>query len=90
MKNPLRRTRPAAPATSPRTPRYGVRVETRRRRKPPRDREHEAFLARVVNDWWNRLIAAVFGGKFSEQSEQYLAHQTKRDYVCNTIGQAAW
>ncbi|MBM6775236.1 lipopolysaccharide biosynthesis protein [Olsenella profusa] len=43
-----------------------------------------------MNNWWNRLISAIFGGRLSEQTEQYLAHQTKRDYVCNTIGQAAW
>lgn len=80
-----------APAAPARTPRYGVRVETRHRRvRRQRDRGREAFLARVVNDWWDRLISAVFGGKFSEQTEQYLAHQTKRDYVCNTLGQAAW
>ena len=80
----------AAPRT-PQTPRYGV--ETRRRpRNEGRERpsRQPGFLARVVNDWWNRLIGAVFGGKFSEQTEQYLAHQTKRDYVCNTLGQAAW
>ena len=80
----------AAPRT-PQTPRYGV--ETRRRpRHEGRERpsRQPGFLARVVNDWWNRLIGAVFGGKFSEQTEQYLAHQTKRDYVCNTLGQAAW
>ncbi|OUO33444.1 polysaccharide biosynthesis protein [Olsenella sp. An293] len=66
-------------------------METRRRRerKPRADRQ-PGPLARVVNDWWNRLIGAVFGGKFSEQTEQYLAHQTTRDYVCNTAGQAAW
>ena len=89
MQNPFKRTKtiPAAPQT-PRTPRYGVSPRKPRRERQPRERE--AFLARVVNDWWNRLISAVFGGKFSEQTEQYLAHQTKRDYVCNTIGQAAW
>ena len=89
MQNPFKRTKtiPAAPQT-PRTPRYGVSPRKPRRERQPRERE--AFLARVVNNWWNRLITAVFGGKFSEQTEQYLAHQTKRDYVCNTIGQAVW
>lgn len=52
--------------------------------------EREAFLPRVVGNWWNRLISAVFGGGFAEQTEQYLAHQTHRDYICNTIGQASW
>ena len=77
---------------TPKTPRYGVVTKGGRKAEKARrnaDRQ-PGFLARVVNDWWNRLITAVFGGKFSEQTEQYLAHQTKRDYVCNTIGQAAW
>ena len=47
-------------------------------------------LRRAVDKWWNRLIAAVFGGQESARSEQYLAHQTTRDYVLNTCGQAAW
>ena len=50
----------------------------------------EGFLRRVTNHWWDRLISSVFSGSISEQSEQYLAHQTTRDYVCNSIGQAAW
>ena len=79
----------AANQTS-RTPRYGVVTKSRRRARAERPVRQPGFLARVVNGWWNRLISAVFGGTFSEQTEQYLAHQTKRDYVCNTIGQAAW
>ena len=102
--NPLKRLArrkeptPVRPASrTPRTPRYGVvtsgrsrgrgRADARRERRSERE---PGFLARVVNNWWNRLISAVFGGRFSEQTEQYLAHQTKRDYVCNTLGQAAW
>ena len=93
MQNPFKKARTttsAAPQT-PRTPRYGVSP----RRKRGKDRSQAGsrqpgFLAQIINDWWNRLISAVFGGKFSEQTEQYLAHQTKRDYLCNTAGQAAW
>ena len=48
------------------------------------------LLRRSVDAWWNRLIAAVFGGQESARSEQYLAHQTTRDYILNTCGQAAW
>ena len=50
----------------------------------------EGFLRRVTNHWWDRLISSVFSGSISRQSEQYLAHQTTRDYVCNSIGQACW
>lgn len=80
----------ATPA-QPLTPRYGVSRDAGKAR-PARTApaKQPGFLARVVNNWWNRLIGAVFGGKLSEQSEQYLAHQTKRDYICNTLGEAAW
>ena len=62
-------------------------METRRRReRKARESRQPGILSRAVNDWWNRLIGAVFGGKLSEQTEQYLPHQTKRDYVCNTVG----
>ena len=74
---------------SPKTPRYGV-VTKRRGGRAERPARQPGILARAANDWWNRLIGAVFGGKISEQTEQYLAHQTKRDYMCNTAGQAAW
>ena len=98
--NPFRRTKRneatpvrtvAGTQSGTRAPRYGV--ITKKRGKEPRKSDPSrdpSPLSRIVNDWWNRLISAVFGGKLSEQTEQYLAHQTKRDYVCNTIGQAAW
>lgn len=94
-RNPFKRheVTPVRPANqTPRTPRYGVVVKGRKRRRAPKAaaERQPGFLARVANDWWNRLIGAVFGGTFSSETEQYLAHQTKRDYVCNTLGQAAW
>lgn len=96
MRNPFKRrevatVRPTSEHVTPRTPRYGVETHGRRKHRARREPSREqGFLARVTNNWWNRLISAVFGGKLSEQTEQYLAHQTKRDYVCNTLGQAAW
>ena len=98
-RNPLERLMPKREVTpvrsadqAPRTPRYGVVTKGHRRRVRAKERpdRQPSFLSRVINNWWNRLISAVFGGTFSQQTEQYLAHQTKRDYVCNTIGQAAW
>lgn len=53
-------------------------------------RKQPGFLRRAANKWWDRLIGAVFGGQESARSEQYLSHQTTRDYVLNTAGQAAW
>jgi len=81
------------------TPRYGERYQASggkpsgRARRSGRAAERTAepsLLARTVNQWWNRLLGAVYSRSFSEQSEQYMAHRTTRDYVCNTIGQAAW
>ncbi len=79
--------KPATPAAhSPAAPRYGVK---RPQEKKKADKQ-PGFLSRQVNNWWNRLIGSIFGGGLSEQTEQYLAHQTTRDYVLNTAGQAAW
>ena len=59
------------------------------RQAAPKEKQ-PGFLSRAVNNWWNRLLGAVFGGGLEDQGEQYLAHQTTRDYVLNTAGQAAW
>lgn len=59
------------------------------RQAAPKEKQ-PGLLSRVVNNWWNRLLGAVFGGGLEDQGEQYLAHQTTRDYVLNTAGQAAW
>lgn len=99
FENPLRKIRrrrqKGGITVTPRTPRYGVAQPARAGAggAGPSGQEGErepGLLGRVVNEWWNRLIGAVFGGTFSSETERYLAHQTKRDYVCNTIGQAAW
>lgn len=79
-----------ASTQAPLTPRYGVEARRQRRSRRTEKTRRPGFLSRVVNGWWNRLIGAVFGGRFSDETEQYLAHQTTRDYVCNTLGQAAW
>ncbi|MBQ9057763.1 MAG: lipopolysaccharide biosynthesis protein [Atopobiaceae bacterium] len=44
----------------------------------------------MVNGWWNRLIAAVYSGSLSDETERYASHSTKRDYVWNSVGLAAW
>ena len=74
----------AVGTATPRTPRYGAKP-----RRAPKTRQ-PGPLARLVEGWWNRLIGAVFGGNLSSETEQYLPHQTSRDYICNTLGQAAW
>lgn len=80
------------------TPRPAPRVQTdahptdeparsRRRRSRAGD---EPFIARVVNDWWTRLLEAVIEGSLSEQEERYASHLGRRDYVWNTLGTSSW
>ena len=55
----------------------------RRERKPP-------AIVRIVNQWFDRLVAGIFGDDVSARTEQYASHRTTRDYIWNTAGQAAW
>ena len=48
------------------------------------------FLARMANQWWNRLLTSIYSGNISEQSEQYAAHSTSKDYIWNSVGWGAW
>lgn len=57
-------------------------THARRRRQP--------FLARLVNQWWTRLLSAIYQGSLSEQEEEYESHSTSRDYVWNTVGMTIW
>lgn len=47
-------------------------------------------MKRKINEWWGRLLGAVADGSLSGQEAMYASHQTTRDYVCNTLGTAAW
>ena len=53
-------------------------------------RHKTSALARLINNWWNRLFQAVYQGSFNDQESEYLEHETTRDYVWNTIGQGVW
>ena len=53
-------------------------------------RSHRPYLARVMNQWWTRLLNAVYKGSLSEQEEEYESHSTTRDYVWNTVGTTIW
>ena len=57
-------------------------LAARRRRQP--------YLARLVNQWWTRLLQSVYKGSLSEQEEEYESHSASRDYVWNTIGTTVW
>lgn len=63
--------------------------------KRPRRRTSSApstqpFIVRMINSWTTRVIAAVFSGKFAQETEIYAEHQTTRDFIWNSLGQAAW
>lgn len=47
-------------------------------------------MGQIVGNWWNRLISAVYSGSLSDQTEQYAAHNTTRDYIWNSVGLGAW
>lgn len=59
-----------------------ARRSSRRRRQP--------FVQRVTSQWWDRLLSAVYSGSFSRQDEQYGSHETKRDYLWNSVGMGIW
>ena len=82
-----RAERRGAPAASPsrlQAARAGkAHGASARRRKQP-------YLARLVNQWWTRLLQAVYQGSLSAQEEEYESHSASRDYVWNTIGTTVW
>ena len=43
-----------------------------------------------MNSWWDRLLGGVSSGSFSQQEAQYSSHNTKRDFMWNSIGLGAW
>lgn len=47
-------------------------------------------IGMLIGNWWNRLISAVYSGSLSDQTEQYAAHNTTRDYIWNSVGLGAW
>lgn len=57
------------------------------RRRPDRE---QTFVARMVNQWWNRLLQSIYEGSLSEQEAEYESHSTKRDYLWNTVGIGVW
>lgn len=47
-------------------------------------------IARLVDAWWTRLIAAVYDGGLAAQEAEYGSGETARDYLWNTVGTGAW
>ncbi len=48
------------------------------------------LLARLANDWWDRLISAVWSGSLADQTARYAAHRTRSDYLFNSLGLGLW
>lgn len=80
--NPLDMLRSKLAARRSAAPSRPAGARSRRARQP--------FLARIVNQWWTRLLNAIYQGSLSSQEEEYESHSTTRDYVWNTIGTTVW
>lgn len=50
----------------------------------------KSFLMRYIEEWCDRLLGIMNDRSFANQSEMYAAHRTSRDYICTTLGVAAW
>lgn len=48
------------------------------------------IIARLVNDWFDRVVGAMKDGGLSKAEAQYAPHKTTRDFVWNSAGSAAW
>ena len=68
-----------------RTPRYSDRAI-----EADQDKGASGTFTSLVGHWWDRVISSIFSGGLAQQSSQYLAHQTKRDYLANIVGQSSW
>lgn len=54
-------------------------------------RQHKQnFIARFVNQWFDRVVGAMKGDGLSAAEERYAPHRTTRDFICNTLGSGAW
>ena len=48
------------------------------------------FITRRVNAWFDRVVGAMKGDGLADASEMYDSHQTKRDFIWNSVGTACW
>ena len=63
---------------------------TRRPRESDVRPHKQNFIARIVNQWFDRVVGAMKGEGLSEAEAMYAPHRTTRDFVWNSIGSAAW
>ncbi len=48
------------------------------------------FIARIVNQWFDRVIGAIKDDGLSEAQAVYDAHRTTRDFIWNSVGNGSW
>ncbi len=53
-------------------------------------RHKQNFIARLANQWFDRVMGAMRGDGLSASAEEYASHRTTRDFIWNTAGSAAW
>ncbi|MCI9129731.1 MAG: lipopolysaccharide biosynthesis protein [Eggerthellaceae bacterium] len=54
-------------------------------------REHKQnFIARMANQWFDRVMGAMRGDGLSAAEAAYAPHRTTRDFIFNTAGAASW
>ena len=75
----------AAPRTPADRSRAAQGAARTRGDRPPRQNP----IARLVNQWFDRVMGAISDGGLSGQEEHYAAHRTTRDFVWNTVGVGA-
>ncbi len=79
----------SASAHDARTARLDASRDSRGSAAPPR-RPRQNPIARLVNQWFDRVMGAISDGGLSDQEEHYAAHRTTRDFIWNTVGVGAW
>lgn len=57
--------------------------------RPPR-KHKQNFIARLVNQWFDRVVGAMKGEGLSASEAAYAPHRTTRDFVWNSVGSASW
>lgn len=61
----------------------------RRSERVPRPHKQN-FIARLVNQWFDRVVGAMKGDGLSEAEAIYAPHRTTRDFAWNSIGSGVW
>ena len=59
-------------------------------RNVPKRNKKPNPIRRIINNWFDRVMGAVSEGSLADQEEEYASGRTSRDFVWNSLGQAAW